>query len=166
MTDSKKDIARESVVFTARLELQTVTNGQFEPAQVNGYWADVLHIKPSDPHPPEWCGAFALWCLHQAGLALELDWKFGPPHYGFLYNLKPLAYGKPPEPGDIGYQDQPYRHHFVVERVEGETVHTIEGNQGPKHPINAGARPLHDHRVVYFSIASLLPPDEPPLEAA
>lgn len=165
MSDSKRDIARESVVFTARLEHQTVLNDDFTPEQVNGYWADVLHIKSSDPHPPAWCGAFALWCLHQAGLGLEFKWEFGPPHFGFLYHLKQLTYGAAPEPGDIGYQDQPYRHHFVVERVEGETVHTIEGNQGPKHPINAGARPLSDHRVVYYSIAKLLPPDEPEVSA-
>ncbi len=153
-------MARETVVFTARLEHQTVLNGHFEPAQVNGYWSDVLHIKTSDPHPPHWCGAFALWCLHQAGLGLELDWKFGPPNFGFLWNLKALTYGAHPEPGDIGYQDLPYRHHFIVESVDGERVHTIEGNQGPQHPITAAVRPLNDHRVVYFSIASLLPAEE------
>ena len=148
---------RDSVVFHATVELQTVVNGDFIPQQVNEYWADVLHQSSAAPHPPSWCGAFALWCLHQAGLASEQKWMFGPPHYGFCYALERLEPGAAPKPGDVGYQDQPYQHHFLVASVDGDTVHTIEGNQGPAHPIQAHERKLHAPGVVYYSIVGLLP---------
>jgi len=72
-----------------------------------------------------WCGIFALWALHQAGLANDTVWKFDGPPWGFLYKLPAT---RDPKPGDIAYQDQPFQHHAIVKKVEGGTVHTIDGN--------------------------------------
>ncbi len=148
---------RDAVIFHAAVELQVVQAGDFTREHVNNYWANVLHQAAAAAHPPAWCGAFALWCLHQAGLGPELKWEFGPPHYGFLWALERIGSGEAPKPGDVGYQDQPYRHHFLVQSVDGNDVHTIEGNQGEPKPIQAHVRHLHDPGVVYFSISRLLP---------
>ena len=130
------------------------------------YWADVLHQPLNAPHPPQWCGAFALWNLHKVGLGLELRWMFGPPNYGFCYKLEQLArpalaaeLGLPlPEPGDIAYLDKPYQHHATVVCVEGDTVVTVDGNQGPLQPIKRCEHPL-SHWTAFYSIARLLEPE-------
>lgn len=70
---------------------------------------------------PEWCGIFALWCLHQAGLGRDVDWKVG---LGFLFKLKQTSN---PLPGDIAYYDS-LQHQALVARVEGETLENINGN--------------------------------------
>jgi hypothetical protein len=152
------DMKRELVVFAASCELEDfeLLVEQKDAAGIDGairsFWADVLKQAPEAPHPKEWCGAFALWCIHQAGLGLELRWMFGPPHYGFLYNL-PITHA--PQPGDVAYLDKPYQHHAIVIEVEGETVHTIDGNQGAESPIKAHSLPL-SHWTAFYSIEPLL----------
>ena len=96
-----------------------------------------------------WCGIFALWALHQAGLALGYQWRYGR---GFIYPLG-LPRTSTPKPGDIAYFDQPYQHHAIVEKVEGETVHTIDGNQ-PGETVQRRQRPKGAGS--YFSISPLL----------
>ncbi len=152
------DNLRNLVVFAASCELEDMTllvsleNHAGIAERIAVYWADVLHQAPTAPHPPEWCGAFALWCLHQAGLGLLLRWLFGPPHFGFLWNL-PVT--KSPKPGDIAYLDKPFEHHAIVVEVVGDTVHTIDGNQGPHAPIMTHEAPL-SHWTAFFSIESLI----------
>lgn len=119
------------------------------------YWADVLHQSLIAPHPPQWCGAFALWNLHKADLGLELRWVFGPPNYGFLYKLHKLERHEVPEPGDIAYLNEPYQHHAIVACVEGDNVITINGNQVATEPIQKKTAPL-SHWSAFYSIASLL----------
>lgn len=126
-------------------------------------WRGVL--KPSDYQPgitKAWCGAFALDCLHGAGVALDVMWIFGK---GFLGRL-PIT--KDPQPGDIAYYDKPYQHHAIVESVDGGTLHTIDGNQGHGFdPLTgkAGTTCRRVHRPVshgvYYSIAPWLPKTEP-----
>lgn len=156
------DVARELVVFAASCELADVemlakqgnTAGIAE--RIAHYWADVLHQAETAPHPKEWCGAFALWALHAAKLGLELRWRFATatdPRSGFLYALTRTH---DPKPGDIAYLDKPWQHHAIVYSVEGDTVHTIDGNQGPARPIQTHEAPL-SHWTAYYSIESLLP---------
>ena len=155
------DPRRQLVVDAALGELERVQAiigdahavNEFIAHRVPEYWADVLHQSALAPHPPHWCGGFALWCLHQAGLGLSQRWMFGPPHFGFLYKLKQLTEHTLPEPGDIAYLDQPYQHHAVVERVEGDLVHTIDGNQGAHSPILRHVQPLRH----WFSFHSIDP---------
>jgi hypothetical protein len=125
------------------------------------YWADVLRQRETDPHPKHWCGAFALYCLHQAGLGLELRWRFSSEHdprSGFLWALPRVHV---PEPGDIAYFDH-WQHHAIVRCVVGETdFDSIDGNQGPLTPIKLHERNLGE--AAFFSIAALIVPavDEP-----
>lgn len=106
------------------------------PGRVADYWRDVLGPSWRGPYPKEWCGAFALWCLHQAGLGLGVQWRVAmrpKDPSGFL--LVNHAVGRMPRtttplPGDIAYFDAPYQHHaVVVSSVPGALV-TIDGNQG------------------------------------
>lgn len=161
-------MTRELIVFAASCELEDMALIVQQPnaaelveQRVRVYWADVLHQALNAPHPKEWCGALALWCLHQGGVGLELRWLFGPPHFGFLWNLETT---KTPEPGDIAYLDKPYQHHAIVVTVEGDIVHTIDGNQGAAEPIKTHEAPL-THWTAFYSIAKLLEL-EPPTGAA
>jgi len=74
-----------------------------------------------------WCGMFALWALHQAGLAKAWHWELGT---GFLYRLPRVPPNTLPQPGDIAYFHEPFRHHAIVESVDpiAMTVTIINGN--------------------------------------
>lgn len=68
-----------------------------------------------------WCGIFAVWVLQQAGLT-STKWEWGN---GISSILKRT---NSPQPGDILYIDKPYQHHAIIERIEGDRVHSIDGN--------------------------------------
>jgi len=129
---------RETVVLLARQELGL--------SDASKYWADVLTSPP--PYPRDWCGAFALWCLRQAGLT-DWHWEIGK---GFLWRLHRTS---TPLPGDIGYQDQPYQHHFVVADVGQHTISSIDGNQG-NPGVQERHRVLDPHKYAFYSIEPLL----------
>ena len=74
---------------------------------------------------PYWCGIFALWSIHKAGYACDVKWDLASGR-GFLYRL-PLT--SQPKPGDLGYLHA-YQHHAIIEKVEGDLIHTIDGNSG------------------------------------
>lgn len=95
-----------------------------------------------------WCGIFSLWVLKQAGLASDLTWEWGK---GFAYKL-PMT--NDPQPGDIAYLDQPYQHHAIVERVEGDQVVTVDGNQAGD-TVAERVRPRSEF-TAFFSIDPLL----------
>lgn len=157
---------RNLVIFAASCHLEDVALmvQNHDPAAVAElvatFWDDVLeHPSPKNAsgtrtqkYPPEWCGAFALHCLHEAHLGLSIKWAFGPPHFGFLYRLHTT---KTPQPGDIAYLDAPFQHHAVVTEVEGDIVHTIDGNQGASEPIKTHSAPL-SHWTAFYSIGSLI----------
>lgn len=87
------------------------------------YWDDVLpgvNVGHAD-----WCGAGALWSLHQAGLALDRKWTI---EKGFiLVGPHPLPPTKTPLPGDIAYF-QHNQHQAVVVGVEGDLVQLVNFN--------------------------------------
>jgi hypothetical protein len=96
----------------------------------------------------EWCGGFALHCLHLAGVARNLYWHDG---IGFLGPLHSVPY---PRPGDIAVKAIPFAHHMVVEYwnheldwgdVAGNTPHAARH----KHTSSAG--------ITFYSIEPLLP---------
>jgi hypothetical protein len=161
MTDPRRLLVVQSALaeFDRVAALSPTEVQSFLKFGVAVYWADVLRQALTAPHPPQWCGAFALWSLHKAGLGLGLRWMFGPPHFGFLWNLHQLKPHELPEPGDIAYLDKPYQHHAIVACVEGDTVHTVDGNQGPLKPIQKYERP-RAHWTAFFSIASLIEPEK------
>jgi hypothetical protein len=99
----------------------------------------------------DWCGVFALWALHQAGLALDRQWIDGK---GFiLTGVHPLPATKNPQPGDLIYIDQPFQHQGIVERVDGDRVHTIDGNT--RNTVAEHDRARSDI-TAFFSIEPLL----------
>lgn len=118
------------------------------------YWADALG-KPTQTAPKlAWCGIFALRCLHVAGLAQHVHWVVGR---GFLSQpdgrfLLPMT--DKPLPGDVGYLDKPWQHHYLVESVETDRVHSIDGNSGAHSTVNRATHPIGG--CVYFSIAPLI----------
>jgi hypothetical protein len=106
------------------------------PARVREYWADVLPPgTPAQDYPQDWCGCFVLWCLHRAGLGLELHWQIGR---GFASHLRQLAPHERPQPGDLAYFAHNQHHALVESAREGLCVSntavsdqfdSVDGNQ-------------------------------------
>lgn len=104
----------------------------------------------------DWCGGFVLWALHQAGLALDRQWKFG---LGFiLVGPKPLAFTKDPKLGDVAYFDK-NQHHAVISAVNGDAVELVNGN-GTAGKVSTSviskAAHLSNQKNAFFSIQRLL----------
>jgi hypothetical protein len=98
---------------------------------------------PYDPKK-SWCGIFALWCLRCAGACPEsIVWDLSGD--GFLFRLPRTT---DPKPGDIGYIAAPFQHHFVVERIDEQGVHSIDGNT----PIVARKVRPREHITAFYSI--------------
>ncbi len=99
------------------------------------YWRAVCPSTWSDAQVDayqykHWCGAFTLFCLKQAGLALDIFWKdavgYVEPHH--------LKHVRIPEPGDVAFFTH-NSHYAVVEAVRqlpsGAVVFdSVDGNQG------------------------------------
>lgn len=98
--------------------------GEMPAPNVKKYWKDVLGPNHMGPYPPYWCGAFALWALHAAGIGLALRWIIG---IGFLSNLRVLRANETPKVADIAYFSD-LQHHALIERVDGSNLHLINGN--------------------------------------
>lgn len=107
MNPQRADIIRSALV-------------DLDNADPTKYWKGVLGGNP--PFPKSWCGAAVLYWLHSAGICSDLRWEIGK---GFLYHLPTTT---DPQPGDIGYIDQPFQHHCLVVSVDEDTVKTIDGN--------------------------------------
>lgn len=137
---------RQAVVFAA---LGEVGNG--DPTK---YWADVL--PGVDAKGLEWCGAFALWALHQAGLALDRRWVLGR---GFiLVGPHPLPQTTNPKPGDIAYFSK-NQHEAIVEFVSPGAVQLVNGNgQGGRVTVSTVPRASV---TAFFSIEPLLAETSP-----
>lgn len=108
---------RDQVVAAAVSQL-----GFNDPAP---YWEQTLPTTYVGPFPKDWCGSFCLWCLNQAGLALDAHWIVGR---GFLMvppNVLPMT--KEGQKGDIAYFEH-NQHHAVIEEVTDHTYKLINGN--------------------------------------
>lgn len=122
--------------------------GNTDPAE---YWADVLpgvNVGHAD-----WCGAGALWCLHQAGLALDRHWVIGK---GFLLTPPALPTTHAPQIGDIAYFDH-NQHQAVVTAVadDGHAVELVNFN-GQNGAVSVSTV-TPAQVTAFFSIAPLLP---------
>lgn len=135
--------------------------GQSDPQK---YWAEVapgvVVQKGTD-----WCGGFALWALHQAGLALDRKWIFGK---GFiLVGPKPLPTTRSPIAGDILYANK-NQHQAIVSAVNGDVVSLVNGNgTGGRVSVSTLSKAAHlagNPNNAFFSIQRLideLPPRQP-----
>ncbi len=148
---------RDAIVGTAALELG--------PQDPDKYWRLVCPALMGNPHGVAWCGGFVLACLRNSGACewpggAPWDWQAGK---GFASRLPRT---EEPLPGDIAYLDKPLQHHAIVERVEGDTIFTIDGNQTPGESVARRARQRKG--IVFYSIAPLVRRNDtepaPPLE--
>ena len=108
------------------------------------YWMNVL----GTPSKLSWCGAFALWALHQAGLALNKNWI---PGKGFILTWpNPLPATHTPKPGDIAFFTS-YQHQAVVSAVYPDgTVGLVNGN-GANGTVSP-SRTLASNVTAFYSI--------------
>jgi hypothetical protein len=118
-------------------------------SDARAFWKDVLpRGTPESAYSKDWCGAFALWCLHQAGLGLDLSWEVG---MGFLQHLPTTQH---PQAGDIAYFDNNEHHAVVTDPDVGipGSVGLINGNG------NAGAvsASTSSGAAAYYSIQPLI----------
>lgn len=110
----------------------------------NLYWPEVSGSVQSTSL--SWCGAFALWCLHQAGLARYKQWVFGK---GFLLvPPTPLNPTNNPKPGDIAYFHQSQHQAVVAAVYPDRTMRLVNGN-GTGRIVMVNVRSISDAAAVY-----------------
>jgi hypothetical protein len=112
-----------------------------------------LGMKPNQERPstsntemrdamPSWCGIFVFWALNKGGVPMP-KWQLGGQNIK-LDSARPP--GTAPQPGDIAYRGA-FSHFALVEKVNGGTVTTVNGNtsgednlgaqiQTKDHPLN------------------------------
>lgn len=145
-------VIRAAIVAAAEAEIGPQQKGSHE---VFGYWREVLPRTWTDAQVKQyaatkhWCGGFALWCLHQAGVAKDVTWRDG---LGFC-EVEHLPRTKSPQPGDIAYTDQPFQHHAIVHSLDGGILVTIDGNQPD---CRKRTRPLPTSGIHFYSIEPFL----------
>jgi len=114
------------------------------------YWQEVLNPR-DQPFTGDWCGAFVLRSLQQAGLAKGVQWEIGR---GFIapLNLPPT---RNPQPGDIAYLASPFQHEALVLEYEPRTgmATTIDGNQPGIEP---RVRFVANGNLQFYSIEPLI----------
>jgi len=89
-----------------------------------------------------WCAYFVMWCYRQAGVELPGNRWLLPKVEYMEQQLQLHAFWAPssdvwPQPGDLVFftsrrqsDKGPGRHVGIVEFVDGDRVHTVEGNTG------------------------------------
>jgi peptidoglycan hydrolase-like protein with peptidoglycan-binding domain len=87
-------------------------------------------VKHYGEKPQSWCGHFAMWAYKNNGINVG-DWVAGKGPSSLYTTLTPQdATTYTPRPGDIAYAGAHSQHYAIVVRVEGQTIHTIDGNTG------------------------------------
>lgn len=147
--------------FDRRRAVVSVAEAELGAGRAPEYWRDVLGPDYRGTFPQHWCGAFALWCLHQVRLALSVHWLVGK---GFC-EVQRLPKTTTPLPGDVAYLDKPFQHHAVVKAIEGDVVVTVDGNQGGPTPVQEKRR-KRSAFTCFYSIAPFLSAAELELEPA
>lgn len=109
-------------VAISQLGVQEEPKGSNRGPQVDRYLASV-GLGPGY----SWCMAFVYWCFREAGVASALLTTGGVLRQ---WNERPKLRVTKPRPGDIFIMDygKGLGHTGIVERVEGDQIHTIEGN--------------------------------------
>jgi hypothetical protein len=121
------------------------------------FWKDALPgYLPGAQKGLAWCGVFNLYCLRQAGVTTR-KWKLG---YGFLSVAPALPQTADPQMGDTAYFHTPFQHHAIIDRIEGETLYTVDGNQGAPQTVRRKERPLVPRNYVQRALNTHLPHDK------
>lgn len=122
--------------------------GELGKNDASKYWRDVLPSLHPNSFPKDWCGGFALWTLHQAGLAKDWSWEIGK---GFLYRL-PIT--KLPRPGDIAYFDT-NQHQALVKSLNADGTVTLINGNGIGQQVTTSTKPTSSVRA-FYSIQPLI----------
>ena len=132
-----------------------------DPEFVEQVWLDVLPFDWIGKHPAHWCAAFAMWCVHHAGLAVARArvGKEGWLEFEQALGLRQLPKGELPKPGDWAYF-QRNQHRAIVQEVDEvrRTFDSLDGNQ-PAICMYKG-RSLSSP-LAFWSIEPLLLPELP-----
>jgi hypothetical protein len=110
-----------------------------------GVWSDDV-IKYLVPGLPSWCGIFAVYCIKKSGIDIG-NWQMGKG----VSSFGKLKQTDSPQAGDIAYMDA-HQHHAIVVKVEGDVVHTIDGNSGLKSEITENQRPIKAFRGFFTAL--------------
>ncbi|HKY41390.1 MAG TPA: peptidoglycan-binding domain-containing protein [Polyangiaceae bacterium] len=132
----------------ARAKVVEIARGYVGSNDRAGFWLKALGVDPGKKK--HWCGAFWLACVKEAGLT-NIKWGID----GTGVQALKMPQTRRPEPGDLGYVDQPYQHHFLVEEVGAETYTSIDGNAGTPG-VQRKIRAFKTPGVLFYSLAPLL----------
>jgi hypothetical protein len=110
-----------------------------------GTWDDNT-IKYLDSLLPSWCGIFAVYCIKKAGIDIG-NWQMGKG----VSSFGKLQQTTTPQAGDIGYMDT-HQHHAIIVKVEGDIVHSIDGNSGLQSEIIENKRPAKAYRGFFTAL--------------
>lgn len=138
-------ISKKLMTWNPRKQVVKAALSQIGLGNANKYWEDVIG---SGPYPKEWCGGFALWALHQAGLAKNWKWEIGK---GFLYKL-PVT--QTPEIGDIAYFEK-NQHQAVIKMIHDDGTMSIINGNGVGGVVNESRGPLNNAKA-FYSIQPLI----------
>jgi hypothetical protein len=133
-----------------RARVVTAATNMLGVTDAKQFWKDVLPPgTPESAYPADWCGAFALWCLHQAGLGKDIYWQVG---LGFLSSYLPTTQN--PMAGDIAYFNNNEHHAVVTDPDIGipGSVGLINGN-GIGGAVTASTS---SNAAAYYSIQPLI----------
>lgn len=137
--------------LTPRQRVAKAALGEIGSTDKAKYWASAL--PGQNPAGLDWCGAFALWSLHEAGLVTDWLWKIGS---GFLMTTQhSLPITTTPDVGDIAYFNA-NQHEAVVTAVDtvNRTVTLANGN-GNFGAVSPSTIPWNK-ATAFFSIAPLV----------
>jgi len=111
-----------------------------------GVWDDqaIKYLAPNTL--PSWCGIFAVYCIKKAGIDIG-NWQMGRG----VSSFGKLKQTQSPQAGDIGYMDL-HQHHAIIVKVEGDIVHSIDGNSGLQSEIIENKRPLKAYRGFFTAL--------------
>ncbi|MEE0732302.1 MAG: CHAP domain-containing protein, partial [Acutalibacteraceae bacterium] len=120
---------REAVIALAKKELgyKESSNGWTKFGQ---WYAEYMHCENQGFENADWCAMFCAWCMQKAGLTsgqTVFTASAGPTGEALWKNKglwKNASYT--PKVGDLIHFT--WGHVGLVEKVSGNTVHTIEGN--------------------------------------
>jgi hypothetical protein len=142
--------SRESIVAAARSMIGKIEAKQAEGGQRVGakYLLEIFHlaapgvwddsiVTTAGVKMPSWCGIFSVWAHKKAGKDIG-TWQIGKGVSAFGTIQQTTS----PQAGDIGYIDQPYQHHCIIVKVDGNNVHSIDGNSGNYSEVKENIRPL------------------------
>lgn len=108
-----------------------------------GVWPD-SDIENSNGAIPAWCGIFSVYCHKKAGKDVG-NWQMGTGVTAF----NTLEQTDNPQPGDIGYIHEPYRHHCIIKEIRGDTVISIDGNSGVYSEVIENERPYSKYDLFF-----------------